>query len=702
MPDTILPPESHGTPQLVGGVYGGNQPITAAHVYIFEANSGTGYGVTPPTSLLGNTDPVYAPTGCNSTVTLPLVWDGTQCYYQTGGTNYAGSNNPVDSNPGEFQLTGLYSCTPGDNVWLLSLSGYPTTPTGSGSTLNPYAGLMAALGQCPTGGNFSADQFIYMNELSTVAMAYAIAPFAAKTTGSNYGTNMLISAPTTNVLGFNQAFNNAIQLYNIFGTNDPADRSAPHTTLSGPGIPPYYLINTLGDVLASCINTSGDYPAGNISTNCSELFTDVYGGTSIQTDTASAALAIAQDAATLPPTNVTGLLSLSTSASPWQPNNTSSGAPYGGLYPEFSVAIAYTPVTGLTVDGVALDASGDVFTNVFETTGYTVKLTQNSSGSVVVTNDHTLSPKLNDAGALAIDSASPGNIWSTGAQGTSGHLYETANDSAFTSVASIDSSPLSSSESLADPIAADKLGYVYIADPSLGSGPAGEIVVTNGGADTKIKASTAPLSTYGCVAGATGVAVDPNGALWVTGTGGGIIPGSVVCHINTTGTVIYSKSTNQVIRGGPNAISEADAVAVDSSNNGWTVSYSGNTVQYLSPTTSVASPTYTDDGAVAAPVAIAIDGNNNVWILNYSNNAVLSNGDTLIGGSIAELSHTGSPLTLGSGIQAGNLSAPTGIAIDISGNVWVANTDDQSLVEVIGIATPTVNPLSALKPGQEP
>ena len=48
------------------------------------------------------------------------------------------------------------------------------------------------------------------------------------------------------------------------------------------------------------------------------------------------------------------------------------------------------------------------------------------------------------------------------------------------------------------------------------------------------------------------------------------------------------------------------------------------------------------------------------------------------------------------------LDAPSFIAIDPSGDVWIPNKSANTVTEIIGIAAPTSTPLSNLTPGTEP
>ena len=70
---------------------------------------------------------------------------------------------------GRFTITGAYSCNPGSQVYLYALGGDP------GAGVNSAAGLLAVLGNCPAPGNFlAATPFVSVNEVSTIAAAYAM------------------------------------------------------------------------------------------------------------------------------------------------------------------------------------------------------------------------------------------------------------------------------------------------------------------------------------------------------------------------------------------------------------------------------------------------------------------------------------------------------------------------------------------------
>ena len=84
--------------------------------------------------------------------------------------------------------------------------------------------------------------------------------------------------------------------------------------------------------------------------------------------------------------------------------------------------------------------------------------------------------------------------------------------------------------------------------------------------------------------------------------------------------------------------------------------------------------TYTGSG-ISLPTAVAVDGSGNVWVANKGTSAANS--------SVTELSHTGSVLSGASGYNPSSvLNLPSALAVDTSGNVWVANAGNSTLTEL--------------------
>ena len=148
-------------------------------------------------------------------------------------------------------------------------------------------------------------------------------------------------------------------------------------------------------------------------------------------------------------------------------------------------------------------------------------------------------------------------------------------------------------------------------------------------------------------------------------------------------------------------------VAIDSAGNVWVTDYINNRVlKYTTPNANGQSASLvlgqtnftsynhnTTTNTLSGPLGIALDSANNVWVVDYGNNRILkytspsSNGQNagLVLGQINFTSAT-------SGLSAGSLAAPHGIAVDGGDNVWVADTLNS---RVLKFASPSSNGQSA-------
>jgi sugar lactone lactonase YvrE len=90
---------------------------------------------------------------------------------------------------------------------------------------------------------------------------------------------------------------------------------------------------------------------------------------------------------------------------------------------------------------------------------------------------------------------------------------------------------------------------------------------------------------------------------------------------------------------------------------------------------------------IDAPDAIAVDGSGQIWVASTGRN---NNANA----NVTVLSSTGSVVSPDTGYQGGNINYPVGIAIDGSGNAWVVNALDSTVTQLIGVAAPVITPLS--------
>jgi streptogramin lyase len=84
--------------------------------------------------------------------------------------------------------------------------------------------------------------------------------------------------------------------------------------------------------------------------------------------------------------------------------------------------------------------------------------------------------------------------------------------------------------------------------------------------------------------------------------------------------------------------------------------------------------TYTG-GGLNAPTSIAADATGAVWVTNSGN------------ASVTKLDNSGAAISGASGFTAGGFSAPASIAIDTSGNAWIANSGNSTITELNSTGT---------------
>jgi len=540
--------------------------------------------------------------------------------------------------------------------------------------------------------NFSYLNFVFMNEVSTVAAAYALAPFAS-TTANNDALH--IGTSSTNLEGLQNAVLNAANLYDIqgstIGVGGDGDvhiaRSVTPTNTGG--VVPQKLLNTLGNILANCVDSANQYgvtaTTASESGQCSALFgAATSDGTTSGTkpyDTATAAINIAHYPAGEPSGNTTfvsGLFNSITGNSPFQPNL--SSAPN-----DFSVGISYSG-SGLTSPGnAAIDASGDAWITA---NGDVVELSSNGTPLSGSTGYATAAYQNR---APVIDSS--GNAWFISVTGSfSGYVNKMSSSGALLSGTGYDS------QSTIEPysLAVDANNNIWVANTQSTSSAdnyaAYVTELSNAGATlTTVNANpTSATSGANVLLGPNGIAMDGNGLLWIDGSASGN-----VASINTnSGTVNWYANTSST------ASNDPVFLAIDQNNKLWVPNLNTNFIQTVTPsaatntgtnTYSYSYPTYTGGGLSSStgPSAVAVDGANNVWVMGNFQKYV------------SEFSNAGVPLTPAGGYAGGfGSSGGNRLAIDASGDIWMPIPGSNSVIEMIGVAAPVVTPMvTAAKTG---
>jgi trimeric autotransporter adhesin len=272
--------------------------------------------------------------------------------YAVGTTADGSASTPLlspavvtDANGG-FSIS-AYTCpSPSSLVYIVANGGNPGLFAG---TNNSALFLMAALGPC---GNLTPSTFIFIDELTTVAAVYSLAPFM--TSPSAIG-----SAPT-DATALADAFTLASELANATTGTTPGTGVPPGTTV------PVTQINTIADIVAACVNSPGGV-AGDNST-CGTLFSlTTLPGTTPPTDTITALLHLANN----PSLNTASLYGLITPTSPFQPIQPQTP-------PDLSVRL--TVPSGFTVSTTVLNFPA---TRLYTTSApLTVTLTNNTAAPV--------------------------------------------------------------------------------------------------------------------------------------------------------------------------------------------------------------------------------------------------------------------------------------------------------------------------------
>lgn len=733
---------------------GGHAPIVGSEVYVFQAGT-SGYASAPTNQLTSGaqgTDPTYGnyvltgPSGSFSITGDYSCTSGHPVYVASiGGTasttatlvDITGASATSTGGASTITFTAANGLSAGSTVSFASgaftassytfLNGTTQTVTSATSTTftintshtgitgsasgyglvggipNPAIANIAVLGDCPTSGNFStagngALSFVYIDEVSTTAAAYALNAF-----GSGWHA---IGAPTTNLAGIERAATNAGQLYNINNNSQSGGIALSTTSYVGGsnGIVPQSLINTLGNILAACVDSANT--ATSQSDECSTLFNTATSngdttGTK-PTDIASAAFNIAAYPAGTGSQHGTFTSTLfalqGSSVTPFNPYL--SAAPN-----DFGVAIVYDTSLNTHVgsaESVAVDGNGQIWTTAQADTSITLwspvgkVINSNSDGyiygyvSVDPSNDAWTGSAASSTGIEVFDNT-----------GAKIHTYGNGYQSAYTVITN-------QSASNANPDAyffagaTDQEGYWFTPNGNGGvfGGAAGPYPVAGN------------FIAHG--------ALDSAGDLWLTSEAGDQISRYTP---NTGGTFGFGNGFTRDSRFTTPTVNRAtyqpqpEFPAVDAADNAWVplqTIYSqvgsstlepglykastggGTPVAYYSGTgTNTGTKIYTG-AAFYQAFGAAVDGNGNIWVTNRYNPNLGGSSAAPGASTIIELTSAGTAISPSTNYTYGGvLNDPLNIAIDPSGDLWVTNYGGSELVEILGGAAPVVTPLSA-------
>jgi len=699
--DNSLAPQTVAT-AISGELRGGDQPISGSTVQLWETGT-TGYG-----------------TGAAQLVAQTTTAIGT------GAFAFPTSNIPAN-------------CTGGPYAYITASGG---DPTGNTLTASNHAILLAAvLGGCSSVG---ANTHVTINEVTTVAAAYALSGFSAVTGAAGSLASLNVGAPSTNAQGLADAVSNAILLANPnFGSANASSATVELPTAA---------LNSIANTLSACTNAT-EYNAAPCTTVL-PLATPP-GGTQ-PTNIFQAALNIAR----FPGNNVSALLNAGTATPAFAPT-----LPGNGLN-DLSLGIAYLNSTQsgakTTPVGIAIDNTDNVWIlgGASSADNYiTEQLSSSAGGTVTNTLSSLVAADTLRNGAFDTN----GNLWITLKSSTAGGVVEVPSGSV--------------SAATAYPYALnDGAGATLDANTySLAIDASNNIFTASYGAQGNCIANTATTGTTVCdivefPAGSPGsptnlfggtqasaptirdMAVDTTstagkGNVWAVNYGniggGSTAPASYGYAV--TVLTPSTGATSTITLGSSSSESEPWGVALDKSGGAYitadaiagsptfgtlfyipqgtatssitnTVSTSGTatTLANILNTTSAPANTATTAaplGGLNTPGQAMVDGAGNVWIGNANAGTIAEYSPSLQGylspfyGFAPSIATTAAPTNQATFACTGTTTitcAITGLAnkkslvsmaIDRAGSVWSMDSAG-TLVEILGTAAPTMPVLS--------
>jgi hypothetical protein len=563
---------------------------------------------------------------------------------------------------GSFEFTAQYECPSSDPpVYLLVSGGSPGLPN---QAINHSIVLAAGLGSCSD----SKSEHVSINEVTTVATAFALSHYFTTTLGGNIYSDS-IGSSSANASSLALSNSATIQTLVNLATGTVKANTA-QTTIEADKI--YSVANTL----AACVNS---YGAGFDNSPCDTLFSDTTppGSTTAPTDTLQAAVQMAL----YPYQKATDLYKLGSPNPPFvglssAPGDWTIGVSYKTA--NFALSVNGTPTT-TTSTNIDIDTSGRIW---FPSNGeglagvaYFDPASQTFNGPYLTSLFHPQYLAISSQGILYATDMSQNFLayMPVAAPTTTTYVYDTAGESGPVAVAN-NGDPDDLVYFIAGGTSSASTGTEsYILEPDYSE-------ITDFGAYSQPVQAQVAAHQYGglAIAGVTSSAnapctiEQPNIGILLQGGETGCISGSMVI---TNGQVISTiiDPADQTVTG-----SEICILSLDNC-------YPFNPQLFF------------------GPKGIAEDGDGNFWVANDRNGSV---GTFYYDSGLSAFhSNTGVPY-LHNSQNGSTMTTPYGIAIDGSGNVWVSNAGCVSssiygctpgafvLSELIGAGAPTLMPLA--------
>jgi len=238
-------------------------------------------------------------------------------------------------------------------------------------------------------------------------------------------------------------------------------------------------------------------------------------------------------------------------------------------------------------------------------------------------------------------------------------------------------------------VAVDAAANVYVADYRNNMireiSPAGAVTTLAGSVS---QGSVNATGTYASFFQPTGVAVDASGNVYVADNGNHLIrmisPAGVVSTLAGSGSAGFANGMGTAA-----SFNYPQGIAVDASGNVYVADYGNNMIREISPAgmvTTLAGKSTAGlvNGADTAatfnqPTGVAVDAAGNVYVADSGNNMIRK---ISVAGGVTTLAGSGSAgFANGSGTSA-SFNGCTGIALDATGNVFVADYGNNLVREI--------------------
>jgi streptogramin lyase len=489
-------------------------------------------------------------------------------------------------------------------VYIAATGGNPGL---GGSASIPAIALIAALGNCSA---LTTSTFISINEVTTAAAAWALAPFAQSATS--------LGTTSTNLTGIDNAFLTAANLAEITTGQSPGAHLPSNATVNSGKL------YALASILASCVNSDGGSP-------CTALFSAARPPAgAIPADTFQAAL----DIVSHPANNVATLFRLIPSTPPFSSGLTT--AP-----PDWTLAVKFTGGGLNAPSGISIDASGDVWVanyfssiSAFSPTGtplfasgitgsglnhsYGIAL-DSGNNAWVVNQDTSVNSGKGSVSVLNSSGQSIGGASGFTAGGLNFPAAVAIDPNSTTWIVNDGDSTVTLLSSTGTPLSgASGYGSSHLVFPvaiALDAAHNGWVANQSGNTVSRISPDGTQITDFSCCNGPSGIAVDQNSNAWVTN-----YYGNSVSRITGAGAITTFTSSS---------LDHPQGIAIDGAGSVWIANLFGAPLTQLagsisSSPGSALSPVvgWGSDTDIVEPYSVAVDASGNLWLSDFGDDSL--------------------------------------------------------------------------------